>query len=95
VAVNLPVAGAILAKTHLGRPFQTAHNVAQPNAERSKSTAAAGAGWISALKGVVCSSAAPSCNVAHAESLPGGHFFVDQFPTETARVIRDFLADKG
>ncbi|MHA6911299.1 hypothetical protein ACQUJS_23275 [Ralstonia pseudosolanacearum] len=26
-------------------------------------------------------------------SLPGGHFFVDQFPEDTARVLRAFLAD--
>jgi len=26
-------------------------------------------------------------------SLPGAHFFVDQFPEETARIVRDFLAD--
>tara|TARA_R110002012_G_scaffold68778_7_gene178513 strand:+ start:5204 stop:6088 length:885 start_codon:yes stop_codon:yes gene_type:complete len=30
-------------------------------------------------------------NVAEA-SLPGGHFFVDQFPDETAAVLMDFLA---
>jgi haloacetate dehalogenase len=24
-------------------------------------------------------------------SLPGGHFFVDQFPAETAQVLREFL----
>jgi haloacetate dehalogenase len=26
-----------------------------------------------------------------AASLPGGHFFVDQFPEETARILEDFL----
>ncbi len=26
-----------------------------------------------------------------AASLPGGHFFVDQFPAEAARTLRDFL----
>lgn len=26
-------------------------------------------------------------------SLPGGHFFVDQFPNETARILLDFLKD--
>jgi surfactin synthase thioesterase subunit len=25
-------------------------------------------------------------------SLPGGHFFVDQFPRETAEILLDFLA---
>jgi haloacetate dehalogenase len=24
-------------------------------------------------------------------SLPGGHFFIDQFPDETARILTDFL----
>jgi haloacetate dehalogenase len=24
-------------------------------------------------------------------ALPGGHFFVDQFPQETARILADFL----
>jgi haloacetate dehalogenase len=24
-------------------------------------------------------------------SLPGGHFFIDQFPDETARILADFL----
>jgi len=27
-------------------------------------------------------------------SLPGGHFFVDQFPAETAAILADFLADQ-
>jgi haloacetate dehalogenase len=26
-----------------------------------------------------------------AASLPGGHFFVDQFPEDTAQVLEDFL----
>jgi hypothetical protein len=30
-------------------------------------------------------------NIAEA-SLPGGHFFVDQFPVETAEILLDFLA---
>jgi haloacetate dehalogenase len=24
-------------------------------------------------------------------SLPGGHFFIDQFPTETAQLLAEFL----
>ncbi|MBI3433827.1 MAG: alpha/beta hydrolase [Proteobacteria bacterium] len=28
-------------------------------------------------------------------SLPGGHFFVDQFPDECARILHDFLRDAG
>ena len=31
------------------------------------------------------------CANLTSESLPGGHFFVDQFPDETARVLLDFL----
>jgi haloacetate dehalogenase len=30
-----------------------------------------------------------------AASLPGGHFFVDQFPTEVAQTLRDFLSSAG
>jgi haloacetate dehalogenase len=29
---------------------------------------------------------------AKAASLPGGHFFVDQFPVEVAQTLRDFLS---
>lgn len=32
------------------------------------------------------------CRSVRAEMLPGGHFFVDQFPDETARLLTDFLA---
>ena len=31
------------------------------------------------------------CADVRAETLPGGHFFVDQFPKETARTLIDFL----
>jgi haloacetate dehalogenase len=31
------------------------------------------------------------CEAVITASLPGGHFFVDQFPNETARVLIDFL----
>lgn len=31
------------------------------------------------------------CTAVCAESLPGGHFFVDQFPNDTARVLMSFL----
>ena len=31
------------------------------------------------------------CSDVTAESLPGGHFFVDQFPAETAAILRKFL----
>ena len=31
------------------------------------------------------------CANVTAASLPGGHFFVDQFPEETARILADFL----
>jgi haloacetate dehalogenase len=31
------------------------------------------------------------CVEVHAASLPGGHFFVDQFPTETAEILLGFL----
>lgn len=31
------------------------------------------------------------CDDLRCATLPGGHFFVDQFPDETARVLRDFL----
>jgi haloacetate dehalogenase len=33
------------------------------------------------------------CADVRAESLPGGHFFVDQFPGETADILMDFLKD--
>ena len=33
------------------------------------------------------------CANVTAESLPGGHFFIDQFPEDTARVLARFLAD--
>jgi haloacetate dehalogenase len=32
------------------------------------------------------------CTDLHTATLPGGHFFVDQFPDETARIIEEFLA---
>jgi haloacetate dehalogenase len=32
-------------------------------------------------------------NVTQA-SLPGGHFFVDQFPNETAHVLLEFLSNR-
>lgn len=31
------------------------------------------------------------CTNVRAESLPGGHFFVDQFPDDTARILMSFL----
>jgi haloacetate dehalogenase len=31
------------------------------------------------------------CAEVTAASLPGGHFFVDQFTDETARILLDFL----
>jgi len=31
------------------------------------------------------------CAEVTSDSLPGGHFFVDQFPTDTARIVREFL----
>ncbi len=31
------------------------------------------------------------CAAVREASLPGGHFFVDQFPDETARIVLDFL----
>jgi haloacetate dehalogenase len=33
------------------------------------------------------------CVDLRAATLPGGHFFVDQFPDETARLVADFLRD--
>jgi len=35
------------------------------------------------------------CRDVRTASLPGGHFFVDQFPDETAAVLRDFLTRVG
>jgi haloacetate dehalogenase len=35
------------------------------------------------------------CANLTAAALPGGHFFVDQFPAETARILSDFLKRKG
>jgi haloacetate dehalogenase len=35
------------------------------------------------------------CAQVEAASLPGGHFFVDQFPIETARILLDFLGRAG
>lgn len=35
------------------------------------------------------------CTDVRTESLPGGHFFVDQFGRETARVLADFLAQNS
>lgn len=35
------------------------------------------------------------CGEVHIASLPGGHFFVDQFPTETAEVSVDFLREQS
>jgi hypothetical protein len=29
------------------------------------------------------------------ETLPGGHFFVDQFPEETARIVSEFLSGEA
>ena len=31
------------------------------------------------------------CSALHDASLPGGHFFVDQFPDQTARILLEFL----
>jgi haloacetate dehalogenase len=31
------------------------------------------------------------CTDVAEAALPGGHFFVDQFPGETAEILRDFL----
>jgi haloacetate dehalogenase len=33
------------------------------------------------------------CANVYVESLPGGHFFVDQYPRETARILTRFLKD--
>ena len=35
------------------------------------------------------------CADVTSASLPGGHFFVDRFPEETARILGDFLAGRG
>lgn len=35
------------------------------------------------------------CIDVRSASLPGGHFFVDQFPDETARILMDFLRAGG
>jgi haloacetate dehalogenase len=35
------------------------------------------------------------CADVKVESLPGGHFFIDQFPEDTARVIARFVGDVG
>jgi haloacetate dehalogenase len=35
------------------------------------------------------------CEAVRAASLPGGHFFVDQFGAETANLLRDFLAEQA
>jgi haloacetate dehalogenase len=34
------------------------------------------------------------CEKVVEASLPGGHFFVDQFPAQTAAILADFLADQ-
>ena len=31
------------------------------------------------------------CQYVAMESLPGGHFFIDQFPAETAQIVAKFL----
>ncbi len=33
------------------------------------------------------------CADVKVESLPGGHFFIDQFPEDTARIIARFVGD--
>ena len=38
---------------------------------------------------------APRLSRMHTASLPGGHFFVDQYPIEAAEILRDFLALAG
>jgi haloacetate dehalogenase len=35
------------------------------------------------------------CSKLDVATLPGGHFFVDQFPLETAAQIKNFLAKAG
>ena len=35
------------------------------------------------------------CSDLTAASLPGGHFFVERFPEETARILSDFLTARG
>jgi haloacetate dehalogenase len=35
------------------------------------------------------------CRNLKIETLPGGHFFLDQFPDETARILKSFLAQAG
>jgi haloacetate dehalogenase len=35
------------------------------------------------------------CEIVRAASLPGGHFFVDQFGEETAKLLREFLAEQA
>ncbi|MDE2228857.1 MAG: alpha/beta hydrolase [Alphaproteobacteria bacterium] len=38
---------------------------------------------------------AKRCANLRTATLPGGHFFVDQFPSETARILADFIAGSG
>jgi haloacetate dehalogenase len=35
------------------------------------------------------------CTNVRSASLPGGHFFVDQFPAETAKIIAEFMASSA
>jgi haloacetate dehalogenase len=35
------------------------------------------------------------CADVRSASLPGGHFFVDQFPAETAKILEDFISSNG
>lgn len=35
------------------------------------------------------------CTDVRPASLPGGHFFVDQFPAETAKILEEFISSNG
>jgi haloacetate dehalogenase len=35
------------------------------------------------------------CSNVTTETVPGGHFFVDQFPEETARILSEFLSGEA
>jgi haloacetate dehalogenase len=38
---------------------------------------------------------APRLSRMHTATLPGGHFFMDQFPEATAEILRGFLVSAG
>ena len=35
------------------------------------------------------------CANVRPASLPGGHFFVDQFPAETAKILEEFISSSA